>query len=99
MINCSVAARSPSVAGAGCCPAFDATIVRILNNIRDVVNSSPRDRRGYGDQCPVVPGLKHDDWPADDPKGNPLARIREVRDEIRQRVETLLEHEGWNLSA
>ena len=54
---------------------------------------------GCGDQCPVVPGLKRDDWPLEDPKGKPLARVREIRDEIRQRVETLLEHEGWRLSA
>ena len=53
---------------------------------------------GCGDQCPVVPGLKRDDWPLEDPKGKPLARVREIRDEIRQRVEALLEHEGWNSS-
>ena len=51
---------------------------------------------GCGDRCPVVPGLKRDDWPLDDPKGKPLPRVREIRDEIRQRVETLLEHEGWH---
>jgi arsenate reductase (thioredoxin) len=50
---------------------------------------------GCGDQCPVVPGLKRDDWPFEDPKGKPIARVREIRDAIRQRVETLLEHEGW----
>ena len=50
---------------------------------------------GCGDQCPVVPGLKRDDWPLEDPKDKPLARVREIRDEIRQRVETLLEREGW----
>ena len=54
---------------------------------------------GCGDQCPVVPGLKRDDWPLEDPKSQPLVRVREIRDEIRQRVETLLEHEGWRLSA
>lgn len=50
---------------------------------------------GCGDQCPVVPGLKRDDWPLEDPKGQPLERVREIRDEIRRRVETLLEDEGW----
>jgi arsenate reductase (thioredoxin) len=50
---------------------------------------------GCGDQCPVVPGLRRDDWPMEDPTGKPMARVREIRDEIRQRVETLLEHEGW----
>jgi arsenate reductase len=50
---------------------------------------------GCGDQCPVVPGLKRDDWPLEDPKGKPIARVREIRDHIRQRVEMLLEREGW----
>src|SRR4029453_13227431 len=50
---------------------------------------------GCGDQCPVVPGLKRDDWLLEDPKGKPIARVREIRDEIRQRVEALLEREGW----
>jgi len=31
----------------------------------------------------------------EDPKGKPLARVREIRDDIRHRVESLLEHEGW----
>jgi arsenate reductase (thioredoxin) len=50
---------------------------------------------GCGDQCPLVPGLKRDDWPLEDPKGKPIARVREIRDEIRERVEKLLEREGW----
>jgi arsenate reductase len=50
---------------------------------------------GCGDQCPVVPGLERDDWPLEDPKGRPVERVREIRDEIRRRVETLLEREGW----
>jgi arsenate reductase len=53
---------------------------------------------GCGDRCPVVPGLKRDDWPLEDPKGKDIARVRAIRDEIRQRVETLLEHEGWRKS-
>jgi arsenate reductase (thioredoxin) len=54
---------------------------------------------GCGDQCPVVPGLRRDDWPLEDPKGQPIARVRAIRDEIRQRVETLLEREGWRQTA
>ena len=50
---------------------------------------------GCGDECPYVPGLERDDWPLDDPKGKPLARVREIRDDIRRRVERLLEHRGW----
>lgn len=50
---------------------------------------------GCGDQCPVVPGLERDDWPFEDPKAKPLERVREIRDGIRQRVESLLDREGW----
>src|SRR6187200_2480511 len=50
---------------------------------------------GCGDQCPVVPGLARADWPLEDPRGQPLHRVREIRDEIRQWVEALLEKEKW----
>jgi arsenate reductase len=45
---------------------------------------------GCGEECPVVPGLRRDDWPLDDPKGKPLDRVREIRDEIRARVARLV---------
>ena len=51
---------------------------------------------GCGDQCPVMPGLRRDDWPLDDPKGQPIARVRAIRDDIRRRVEVLLDREGWS---
>jgi arsenate reductase len=50
---------------------------------------------GCGEQCPVVPGLRRDDWPLEDPKGKPLARVREIRDDVRTRVLALLRREGW----
>jgi arsenate reductase len=50
---------------------------------------------GCGEQCPVVPGLRRDDWPLEDPKGKPIARVREIRDEVRTRVVDLLRREGW----
>jgi arsenate reductase len=50
---------------------------------------------GCGDACPVVPGVKREDWPLVDPKGMPLARVREIRDEIRERVVLLLRREAW----
>jgi arsenate reductase len=49
---------------------------------------------GCGDECPFVPGLRTEDWPLEDPKGRPLERVREIRDEIRLRVEDLIEAEG-----
>lgn len=50
---------------------------------------------GCGEACPVVPGLRRMDWPLEDPKGKPLARVRELREEVRERVQTLLSAEGW----
>jgi arsenate reductase (thioredoxin) len=50
---------------------------------------------GCGDQCPYVPGAKRDDWPLEDPKGKPIEKVREIRDEIRSRVEALIDREGW----
>ena len=50
---------------------------------------------GCGEQCPVVPGLRRDDWPLEDPKGKPVARVREIRDDVRARVLALLSREGW----
>ncbi len=50
---------------------------------------------GCGDQCPVVPGLRLDDWPLEDPKSRPLAEVRRIRDDIRGRVLDLVTREGW----
>jgi arsenate reductase len=54
---------------------------------------------GCGEQCPVVPGLQRDDWPLEDPKGKPLARVREIRDEVKLRVQRLIEQRGWALNS
>jgi arsenate reductase len=45
---------------------------------------------GCGDACPYVPGTRYEDWPLDDPAGQPLETVRRIRDEIRARVEQLL---------
>lgn len=50
---------------------------------------------GCGETCPVVPGLRRMDWPLEDPKGKPVERVREIRDDVRARIESLLEGEGW----
>ena len=52
---------------------------------------------GCGEQCPVVPGLRRDDWPLEDPKGKAIERVREIRDDVRARVLALLRREGWAL--
>lgn len=48
---------------------------------------------GCGDKCPYVPGLRRDDWPLRDPKGLPRDEVRAIRDEVKRRVEVLLEQE------
>jgi arsenate reductase len=48
---------------------------------------------GCGDKCPYVPGARVEDWPVQDPKDRPLERVREIRDEVRQRVAELIAQE------
>jgi arsenate reductase len=50
---------------------------------------------GCGEACPAVPGLVREDWPLPDPKGQPLARVRTIRDDVQRRVIALLERRGW----
>jgi len=50
---------------------------------------------GCGDECPVVPGAKREDWPLQDPKGLPIAEVRKIREQVRSRVQALLAREGW----
>ncbi|MFI5837087.1 arsenate reductase ArsC [Micromonospora sp. NPDC051300] len=45
---------------------------------------------GCGDACPVFPGKRYEDWKLTDPAGQPIDVVRTVRDEIHQRVATLL---------
>ncbi|MEH0974395.1 arsenate reductase ArsC [Micromonospora sp. CPCC 205546] len=45
---------------------------------------------GCGDACPVFPGRRYEDWQLEDPAGKGVAAVREIRDEIRARVQRLL---------
>jgi protein-tyrosine-phosphatase len=49
---------------------------------------------GCGDSCPVLPGRRYEDWVLADPAGQSLEAIRPIRDEIEQRVRTLLDQLG-----
>ena len=46
---------------------------------------------GCGENCPYVPGLKVEDWPLNDPKGKSLDQVRIIRDELKGRVESLID--------
>jgi arsenate reductase (thioredoxin) len=50
---------------------------------------------GCGDTCPVLSGLKTLDWALEDPKGKPMARVREIRDEVRRRVQEFVNANAW----
>ena len=45
---------------------------------------------GCGDACPYFPGKTYLDWPLDDPKDQPIEKVREIRNAIKLKVETLL---------
>lgn len=46
---------------------------------------------GCGDACPVYPGKRYQDWPVDDPAGQPLEVVRRIRYEIYHYVWELIE--------
>jgi arsenate reductase (thioredoxin) len=46
---------------------------------------------GCGDECPFIPGKRYIDWDLPDPQGRPLAEVREIRDEIGRRVDSLVD--------
>ena len=46
---------------------------------------------GCGDTCPFYPGKRYVDWVLDDPAGQGIDAVRPIRDEIRGRVEALLQ--------
>jgi arsenate reductase len=50
---------------------------------------------GCGEDCPYLAGVEVQDWPLEDPKGQPVARVREIRDDIQRRVAALIESRGW----
>ena len=49
---------------------------------------------GCGDECPFVPGMRREDWPLEDPKGKPMELVRAIRDEVKTKVERLIQREG-----
>ncbi len=46
---------------------------------------------GCGDVCPIFPGKRYEDWVLDDPAGQGIEVVRPIRDEIRRRVQALVD--------
>lgn len=55
-----------------------------------VQNSNYIITMGCGDACPVYPGKKYLDWELQDPAGQAIEVVREIRDDILQRVQGLV---------
>ena len=49
---------------------------------------------GCGDECPVVPGVKRDDWPIQDPKGQSPQVVASIIDDIDRRVQEFVRANG-----
>jgi arsenate reductase (thioredoxin) len=49
---------------------------------------------GCGDECPVYPGKRYEDWDLPDPSGKSLEEVREIRDSIELRVRALRDSLG-----
>lgn len=46
---------------------------------------------GCGDTCPIFPGKRYEDWTLDDPAGQGVDAVRPIRDEIKSRVQALID--------
>lgn len=53
---------------------------------------------GCGDECPIVPDVRRDDWPLLDPKGQSLETVKTIAGDIDRRVRTLVTTQGWQKS-
>lgn len=45
---------------------------------------------GCGDACPIYPGKRYEDWTLDDPAGQDLETVRNIRDELDEKVQVLI---------
>jgi arsenate reductase len=50
---------------------------------------------GCGDECPVVPGVRRDDWPIVDPKGQSREAVNAIADEIDARIRAFIAAEHF----
>jgi arsenate reductase len=95
-------------AGTRPAPRIHPEVVEVMQEVGIRLEGQPREltrqlaerasllvTMGCGEECPYVPGLRREDWDVPDPKGQPLGRVRQIRDEIAGRVEQLVAERGW----
>jgi len=68
---------------------ISAEVPKVLTN-EAVQESDVVITMGCGDACPFYPGKRYLDWKLDDPAGQGVESVRPIRDEIEQRILTLL---------
>ncbi len=69
-------------------PVADHTPTRLRHDLveaADVVVTM-----SCGETCPYVPGTRYEDWPVEDPKGQDVATVRRIVDDLDARVRALL---------
>lgn len=54
---------------------------------------------GCGETCPVFPGRRYEDWPIEDPRGQPLEVVRRIVDDVDAHVRVLLGQLGVDVPA
>ena len=45
---------------------------------------------GCGDACPIYPGKRYEDWALEDPAGQDLDTVRQIRDDLDGRIRLLV---------
>lgn len=94
------------VRSAGSMPAseLDPNVVTVMNEMGlDLTKDYPKPltddvvrasdvviTMGCGDSCPIYPGKRYEDWELTDPSGESLEAVRDIRDQIHDRVKTLV---------
>jgi protein-tyrosine-phosphatase len=66
---------------------------RIPQTIDTAISHAPPEiivTMGCGEECPFVPGARRLDWDIPDPAGQSLELMRQVRDDIEQKVKDLI---------
>ncbi|MGM7646365.1 arsenate reductase ArsC [Nocardia sp. JW2] len=54
---------------------------------------------GCGDTCPLVPGVRYEEWIIEDPAGLEVEQVRPIRDDIGRRVTGVLAELGISVPA
>jgi protein-tyrosine-phosphatase len=66
---------------------------RLPQNLEEAISENTPEAiitMGCREQCPVVPGARMLDWDLPDPVGKPIEFMRDIRDEIEERVQNLI---------